>query len=150
MMRRTRTDSVGRVTQVTGFSLSATIPNTLGKPVEEIGLKREFDWRVIYQCCGGCSRMVRQKSSVSVGSKAAPACCLILLQGFFIAERCPFGSFGVSSSSRTRYRPLPWRHCRYEHPDVLSRGGLSSPRLDRAALYVAQQSFNNQPHEEEA
>ena len=72
----------------------AKSPNTLGKPVEEIGLKREFDWRVIYQCCGGCSRMVRQKSSVSVGSKAVPACCLILLQGFLLRRDVRSGLSG--------------------------------------------------------
>ncbi len=31
----------------------------------------------LFQCCGGCSRIVRQKSSVSVGSNAVPACCSI-------------------------------------------------------------------------
>ncbi len=56
----------------------------------------------------------------------------------------------VSSLSRTRYRPLPWRQCRYEHPDTLSRGGLNRPRFDRSAFHVAQQSFDNQPHEKEA
>ena len=73
-----------------------------------------------------------------------------LLQGFVVAETCPFGSFRGQVVITHPLPPLPWRDCRYEYPDVLSRGGLSSPRLDRAAFHVAQQSFDNQPHEEEA
>src|SRR2546426_3457003 len=33
--------------------------------------------RGLCHCCGSCSCMVRQKRSVSAGSKAAPACCSI-------------------------------------------------------------------------
>jgi hypothetical protein len=52
----------------------------------------------LYQCYGDCSRMVRQKTSVSAGSKAVPSCCPICCRAS-LKERDNRSGFSAVRSS---------------------------------------------------